>query len=293
MRDVDQFFNEVPEHLLFHYTSIESLLKIQSSEALFASHGYYLNDSQELLYGCGALRREVVRRMEESVERRSEEDVRFFRCLLRWLDSFSGGYPIFIFSLSQQPDLLSQWRSYTRHGKGVAFGFSPQRMQSILASNLGFRLARCLYTKEQHEHLVRVLLEMCLVSLDQHRAENERPLNDDQMRSFLEQYRGDFLRVMAIIKHEAFSEEQEWRLISPYFPRLSDCDLKFREGAAMLVPYIEVKLPQEQEPNLLFDIVVLGPSKHPNLAMSALSAFLFKSRACSHVRNVNIPYREW
>jgi hypothetical protein len=293
MRDIDGFFQEAPRGVLYHYTGIDALLGIEASKSLFASHAYHLNDAGELLYGCGYIRREILQRIEQSDRSVSRSEANFYAHLRRWLDTFSNGYPIFLFSLSERPDLLSQWRSYTKHGRGLALGLSEPRVRALLGINAGFRLARCLYSKEDHERVAHALLGMCFESFVQRQDAKGSELKDEEIRAFLESYREDFLQVMAVIKHEAFSEEQEWRLVSPYVADLRDPRVKFRAGAAMLVPYIELKLPIFDGPSQLFDTVVLGPSKHPNLAMSALGAFLFQNKACSHVHNANIPYREW
>jgi hypothetical protein len=110
---------------------------------------------------------------------------------------------------------------------------------------------------------------------------------------YLEEFRGAILQVLAILKDPAFSEEREWRVVSPYFPRYSGPEIKFREGASMLLPYIEIDLSGGGEDTPLFETVLLGPSQHANLSMAALSNFLSNKKACNVTENCVIPYRKW
>ena len=49
----------------------------------------------------------------------------------------------------------------------------------------------------------------------------------------------DLLRIAAILKHPSFREEKEWRIVSPVIANTAEAPILFREGHAMLVPYIE------------------------------------------------------
>jgi hypothetical protein len=106
---------------------------------------------------------------------------------------------------------------------------------------------------------------------------------------FLDEYRAPMLQVLAVIKHPAFAEEQEWRIVSPYFPRCTAPQIKFREGASILKPYIDIPLPT----GIVFDQVILGPTERNELGHAALSTFLSNKRLCNNTVSSMIPYREW
>ena len=75
-------------------------------------------------------------------------------------------------------------------------------------------------------------------------------------------------------------------------PNYTVPEIKFREGACMLMPYIELELsvPDSQP---LFDEVILGPSQNANLSMSALSSYLSNKKASNKTANSVIPFRQW
>lgn len=156
----------------------------------------------------------------------------------------------------------------------------------------GFRIAKCLYRNDEHEELLGSLLEKMLITFRQRLPALDTSKADASQKyhGFLELFRADILQVLAIVKHSAFSEEREWRIISPYFPNYTVADVKFREGASMLLPYTKLGLPKEGN---LFEEVILGPSQDVNLSSSALSAFLSNRRVCNRTVNSQIPLRKW
>lgn len=290
MRDLDHFFASSPDEPLYHYTGVGALLGAAKSKSLWASHVYYLNDSKEIVHACEVL--ETLLRPKVAAAGNATEAL-FLTQLMDWIKRFQATeYCLFVFSLSEEASLLSQWRSYTPHGKGVSLGFSPTVLASI-ARKSDLRLARCLYQTFEHEEVLNSLIEKLLYTfrirppvIDPRAAVAEQCYHP-----FLEGFRGEVLQVLAIVKHREFREEREWRLISPYYPRYVTPKISFREGASMLIPYIELPLPVDDGP--VFDTVTLGPSSHEPLSISALSMFLSNQRLCNTVCSSNIPYRKW
>jgi hypothetical protein len=263
-------------------------LGIVDSRAVWASHIYYLNDSKEILHACEVLGR-LLTKNENAADAVEQEFTSQFR---DWLDSFRrDAFHLFVFSLSEEPSLLSQWRSYTPHGKGVSLGFSATALNHVL-SRPGFRIARCLYAESEHEELMSSLLEKLLITFRQQqpRLDTTKAHPSQKYHPFLEGFRSHLLQVLAIVKDSAFREEKEWRVVSPYFPKYTVADVKFREGASMLLPYTELKLPADGN---LFEEVILGPSQDVNLSFSALATYLSNRRVCDRTINSQIPLRKW
>ncbi len=291
MKQVDDFFSPTANKTLYHYTGIGGLLGIVETRKIWASHAYYLNDSKEILYACEVLRTVLS----QCISDHQNDEREFLEQFTKWLETFRiNPYHIFIFSLSEKRSLLSQWRSYTPHGKGVSLGFSAHILNRILQFP-GFRLARCLYKREDHVELMRSLLEKMLVTFKQRLPNLDITRNHPSQKyhNFLDEFRDKILQVFSIIKNSAFEEEGEWRIVSPYFPKYTVPEIKFREGASMLMPYIEIDLSNDNGEQELFEEVVLGPSQHASLSMSALSSYLSNKRACQKTGNSNIPFRKW
>lgn len=157
-----------------------------------------------------------------------------------------------------------------------------------------FRIAKCLYEADQHFELMNSLLEKMLVTFRRRLPQLDTSKNHPSQKyhGFLEEFRGDLLQVLSIIKHSAFREEREWRIVSRYFPKYTVPEIKFREGASMLLPYIEIDLGTHNE-QTLFEEVILGPSPHPHLSIHALSNYLSNKKASNTTISSDIPFRKW
>jgi hypothetical protein len=187
--------------------------------------------------------------------------------------------------MSQEQSLLSQWRSYTPHGKGVSIAFTPLRVADIAKVNK-FRLGKCLYDSSSHHALLTALIAEL-----QSRFEYADPATPEIFNIHFDEYVSDILQVLSLIKHKAFAEENEWRLISNLLPEASNkIDFRQGEGAAMLVPYTKLELGND---DWLFDNVTVGPTPHEKLASSALLGFLHKHRVCRAVGSGDLPFRKW
>lgn len=293
MRTINDFFSEEPQKTLYHYTGISSLIRIAESKKIWASHIYFLNDTSEVTYAGEVMRDAIVEHFDDSTDK---EEQLFLHELYSWIFSTFKDtmYHLFIVALTEEGNLLSQWRSYTPHGKGVSIGFKPKfLLRNIKSQNL--RIARCLYQASEQKELMHDLLSKMLITFNQERQTYDSSHFDPSQKylGIMKNFIGDLLQVFSIIKHPAFSEEKEWRIISPYFPMCTVHEIKFREGASMLVPYIEVDLSNIKEEETLFEEVYLGPAQHVKLSTSTLSDYLSSKNICNKLTYSDIPYREW
>ena len=289
MREIEDYFSSTSK-TLYHYTGVGSLVNIVQSQEIFATHAYYLNDSREITYATSQLISAAAEfnSCQDKVERE------LLAQFIKWLDRLTQPLPLFIFSLSEQASLLSQWRSYTPHGKGVSIGFSSELIQALTGLN-ECRLAKCLYDRTQHVEVVRSLLEKLFVSF--RRERDELDISKEHAptcyHKFFEKILGNLLQVLSIIKHPSFAEEQEWRVVSTYRPVLRNAKIEYREGSSMLIPYTRLKLQIPPDEKFLFEGVVMGPSPDQNLAMTSLGTFLRVNNVSNHLSNCAIPYRKW
>jgi hypothetical protein len=293
LRTINEFFSEEPQKTLYHYTSISSLTSIAESKTIWASHIYYLNDISELTYAGEVMRDAIFERFDYSTDK---EEQLFLVELSTWVFSTFKDtiYHLFIVALTEEGNLLSQWRSYTPHGKGVSIGFEPEfLLRNIKSQNL--RIARCLYQASEQKELMQDLLSKILITFNRERQtyDSSHSGPSGKYLGIMNKFIGDLLQVFSIIKHPAFSEEKEWRIISPNFPECTVPQIKFREGASMLVPYIEVHLSNIREGETLFEEIYLGPAQYVNLSISTLSNYLSSRKLCNKLTYSDIPYREW
>jgi len=289
MRKINDFFSKTINRPLYHYTGINSLMGIANSKHIWASHAYYMNDSEEIVHACTVL--ENVLRPRFAFGNPDELENIFLKQFQEWTNNCrTTHYNIFVFSLSEQQSLLSQWRSYTPHGKGISIEFTEKTLNDMI--KLGnLRIAKCLYEEAEQAEAISSLVDKLITTFKQENTDTTPPANRiNCYYSFLDRFRSDILQVLSIIKNKAFEEEQEWRLISNHYPEETDSNIKYRAGASMLIPYIEMPF---GDTTPYFGTVMLGPSPHKELSTSALSNFLKSKNLCNWVKSCEIPYREW
>lgn len=296
MIEIEKYFKSELNHSLYHYTGIGSLLGISKSNSLWASSVYYLNDGEEIIYA----QKKLISLVEKRINTASERLKEFFIELIGWLKAFTGGaFNLFVFSMSEERSLLSQWRSYTPHGKGVSIEFTPDIIEKIKKKN-DLQLTRVRYEQDEQIQILEMLLDGITKKFDSQKdiADSYKKSNKKNYQGYLEKFRGDVITVFSTIKNPAFKEEKEWRLISKYYASYMTPKIKYREGGSMLVPYMEFELerfydnPKNSHP-VFFKSVCLGPTVRAEMSINALSQFLSNQKIAHETINSKIPYREW
>ena len=130
---------EPPEYL-YHYTSISGLYGIVNSRSLWMTDISYLSDKQEFIYSWILL----VEAISESESIREDPLLKPYFGRLASLPSIDAN--VFVFSLSEEADLLSKWRGYCRDGAGYSVGFKSDLLIPFLDKQ-ELLLAPCIYPR--------------------------------------------------------------------------------------------------------------------------------------------------
>lgn len=183
------------------------------------------------------------------------------------------------FCLSEEGDLLSQWRGYAGDAAGVAIGFDKTYLDWLIESNrqekrFGLKLNQVVYEETQQNLLVMPTYAEIKQAVESGalRTPGRRSLLDlrsnEEIEKEDEAIRLSHMDVSAkalslfghiyLLKSAAFAEEREWRLVS-YFVKVADDLCSFRAANAQLVPYRSFELRELQRRPVT--TVVLGP-KH-------------------------------
>lgn len=278
-----------PNSNLYHYTSAEALLGIIGGGSIWASNINYLNDEKEYLYTVELLRPHLEK-LQSNTKNRALLDQ-----LIRWIEKAEGG-PTYVTSLSSQPDILSQWRAYCRNG-GFSIGFTRDGLQEIV-KRCGVTLTQCVYDYTQQSEKIASFIDGLAGAIS---SKGQKVSDRKDAHQFYADYVYKQLILLANeIKHPAFQEEEEWRLVKLFVPA-NDPNLKYRAGNAMLVPYFEIDLlpPCERKESFppISDIGI-GPHRNSKLSETTLRAFLAGQTAgysdSPHVKvwHSTAPFRE-
>ena len=285
-----ELYADTPQGVLYHYTTFTGLLGIVRSRTIWASDIRYMNDSAELRHTADLIGTEIRERINGG-----HPHPHLLSQFVDWVSHrITNGHLLFGASFRSHGNLLSQWRGYSVPGKGVSLGFCPEYILRC-AERQRFMTGRCIYEPARQRMLIRQVVDAVVAhaaSLDAAGAPSVQERTALFRRAF-EQIETDLLRIAAILKLPSFREEKEWRLVSPVIANDADAPILFREGHAMLVPYIEFDLSLDGRP-LTLDHLFLGPTANIGISMNSLSMFLEKNgiRPKRGIDYCQIPFRQ-
>jgi hypothetical protein len=272
---------------LHHYTSVDALLSIVKSRALWATNVRYLNDSSESELGLKLIRRIAG----EARNTAAGIDFEILTQLVDWLDRpRSDAASVYVLSFSEAHNQLSQWRGYTRHGQGVCLsidsGLLVNRMQAQ-----GWTFQNCRYNQPSQLAWADAILSR----IRREAATNYSGIEENKPNGFetvLENTLSDLLQVAATIKHDAFAREREVRFISPVID-IGDHSVRYRPGRTTRIPFVEFALAAGEDSLSIHEIMVgPGPAQH-SLRLSVIDALKQNRVNGPCVLSVSeIPYRE-
>lgn len=277
---------------LFHYCTVQVLHSVISTGRVRLSSVRHANDATE-----GTLLSAAVSRLAIHAQLSADESARLqhhAELLERQFDGMA-------LCLSEDGDLLSQWRGYADDGRGIAIGFNRDHLNELVAlseatdsdeTNLALALYKAKYEDEEHDAAVRPLFDLLqsLRSLPLEKAPDDEKAaallkrigSLQALRLSLEAYDHVYS-----LKHRAFSGEREWRLLQ-HFDWSHSSPTGYQPRPGRLVPYTEVALSSALSAPITE--VVLGPrhTTPPDVIARFLEAHGHQQVA---VRHSSSPYR--
>ena len=255
--------------ILYHYCSTASFHAIIESHALWLSSLSLSNDTME-----GKLVASAIARLAE----RDSLDQDSLRRIQDAIGILEKDYDGLGFCLSEDSDLLSQWRGYAENATGVSIGFSSEYLKWLSSENRsrdipGFTLAKVAYEPSAHDASVAptYLKVKDLIAagalkmlgrrslLTDTRTDEEIERDNASIWSAAWNLFGDTLGLLPELfrlKAPAFREEREWRLIS-YLVKGGEDHCSHRVVHDRVIPYRKIELIEfERHP---IAEVILGP----------------------------------
>lgn len=285
-----------PPDLLFHYTSPTGLIGIVESKKLWATNIRYLNDAKELDHAVEYFLL-CLKNLSRPGNSYTPEELSLFKRMGE--NIYTAGGDIYVFSLSAERDLLSQWRAYCPPNGGYSVGF-PSSQLKVMANKQGFYLTPCVYDHANQYAIVSDIigghLQYFHSLLSNHTGEDTKDIYERVVSSFA-QY---VARYGPLLKHRSFSEEREWRLVSSPL-QIGHPKISYRAGRYSIIPYLEFDLVDNEKPSLVEPgnsrrslSVVVGPTADSAASQLAVQSLLLKNfgMGCWHGRS-EAPYRGW
>lgn len=279
---------------LFHYTPTESAFKIIDSGVLHATHWKYLNDGSEMDAVKPLLRSIFAREFEQEADalmkagvlRRAlieEHGRRVFVDEAEKVISIAYGVtnkfmPVFIASLCRHDEgsdqakdgLLSQWRGYGADG-GCALEFDQQDLRAMVDKEA--KRFACMHVSledvEYRDHeraLQKVQVNGLARAMLRRLAGDRSNATTSAIEEGMKGLQTVIGQVAPTLKHPAFAEENETRIILPCmspeaakeYPerKVKQVNFRFRDGFP--VPYVQIF---EGKKPLPITRVIVGPQR--------------------------------
>jgi hypothetical protein len=270
--------------ILHHYTDAFGVQGIISSNSLWATATQFSNDLSEIDYAV-SIATEIVARMWGNKKNGSPWEKVLVQHVAQLFDTplRSFGQP-FIVSFCEDGDLLSQWRAYGGTS-GFSLAFSPliQHDQVKLVCKHGFRtmVKRVIYEPEKQRARLRFLLRnlTTLVNGFSFATTSSAGASAHVELSLLLIL--EMTDWACAVKHKAFSEEKEWRVIT--YPKgatlvgaqpLNYEGVSVRPTAKLLLPYMTLEPPSGKRLPLVE--IRCGPSQFQEQSARAMRIVLRK-----------------
>lgn len=287
--------------VLYHYTTADGLKGIIENSELWASSAYFLNDPNEITYGCDLLKT-VLDNWFTKAQAHGERNS-FRSALVTELCTVFGEDllekkiigPIYLGCFCEDDNLLSQWRAYGPCG-GYSIGFRVPTVETV-SLGPGFRpepntytakWARVEYEKSEQVKNCTAILDQMLAVLDSETANAIQTIDDHPFcgyAAFAKAIKEILLEEILRFKNEAFRVEKEWRIIvrRREFHKQSVDDggktpipVYFRSSRGMLAPYVKL-IPTNPPYNTLpIQSIRTGPTLSKETASIAISLMLDK-----------------
>lgn len=270
--------SETNDPVLFHYTSHQNLLSIAQTKMLWATNIHFLNDSEEFKNALAITRNCIG----EAKKGKDPKTSKFLDNLMAKIDTIAE-LNIHIISFTANGDLLSQWRAYCSSG-GVSVGFKYNDLLTLAIKN-SFSLRKCIYDDHQKKEIIHEVINLHLEFFK--KLESEEIL----FNGFI----GLLAKIAPCFKHQAFHEEQEWRLISEPIS-VEDKNIGIRIKGNLMYPYYKFSLEglpdRNARKNLSFDRFIISQPTAHNLSRIAFGYFLNSHQlSYKYISFSQIPYR--
>lgn len=238
--------------IYYHYCSADTFYNILKTGTIRFGNPLNMNDSAEIIWLLAMVKNFVNRKGGyNSILEAWKLIENILRTLLQEIDC------PYIFCLSKDKDVLSQWRSYANDGKGVAIGFDVD----LIETKYSLYGTEVIYDKEkQYDILSQKINDSILRNLN---AAVEDGNSDEVYRKskILVSY---ILQDAIMCKNPAFQEEKEYRLFCGYNKKeeKSISDMKFRVNESSIIPFRELCF-KDIEHNIIKNMVI-GPKSSIN-----------------------------
>jgi Protein of unknown function (DUF2971) len=210
----NHYWPPVPS-MVWHYTSVEVLTKILTTNSLLFTHVSKMNDPNELAASINSL--EMILRSRLDTPNLSVRKRVMFSKALGQIDYDSDQSPFFVFSTSAAEDNAGQWNRYGDKSKGVCLGFDPKGLLAFLGKPPFDHplLAPIIYDSAKTTKFFSLLAVMAENNFD---SDFSQVADDARAAELFLEELGQHINFLSVCtKLSGWADEREWRFAKSKF----------------------------------------------------------------------------
>lgn len=278
--------------ILYHYTDQNGFIGIFENQELWATKIQYLNDASEYIFAHKLAEKCLNLRLNNTESLTLKKRLQYYIDIIDDIKNTN----TCVCSLTENGDLLSQWRGYSRSLGGYSIGFSYVAIEPYIRLQ-NCKLVKCIYSADEQKIKMFEIIDYMIENfMDESEPDYKMPVHYDSGEVFKDK----LSEIAPAMKDASFKEEAEWRILST----VNFEELSFRTGSSMLTPYIKINLDSSKNNDFdrLVSEVIVGHTPHPDLAVKATEAFILKHipphdaddyQCPIDVKKSSIPFRNW
>lgn len=282
--------------IIYHYTTSDGLIGILQTSGIWASNYSFLNDPSERVY-CIEKTEEAIHEVQAG---RSELVKEMLGRLQKSLHG-AGIWTEYIASFCEEGDLLSQWRTYGADASGYSLGFCADRLFWNLAQTAS--LKKVIYDPALQ---LNILTEVCEIIAEfiENSYRKDGDVDEHMLDIYSNNCAGPIWSLCSRMKHEAYSEEKEWRRVFLKSVKkgeknnIFDEQVRFRKRGSTIVPFVnipfgEARNIQNGEAHYPVRRIVIGPTENSGVAKKGVELLCESINRQINVESSSIPARQF
>lgn len=250
--------------VVYHYTTMNTLMSIVENQCLWLSKSDFLNDSSEIQYVLrlvDSVGLDLHQNSMSDMDSGNAMNARNF--LLEQLEYESA--KIYILSLTETNDLISLWYNYAQQ-EGCNIGLDmkslDESLHDMVDGNNTFAMhGSVVYRRSEQEQMVRREFDKFIQQL----GRLPEPVQTDYQHRIWQDFRMRFFTYGVFFKDECFEPENEYRVAIVTY---NDNSVLFRNSRGAIIPYIKLPLAKP------FRSVMIGPRNKQDIVESGLQYYL-------------------
>ncbi|MCR5260737.1 MAG: DUF2971 domain-containing protein [Candidatus Gastranaerophilales bacterium] len=253
---------------LYHYTSPRALRGILKSNNLWFSNIYFLNDTSEMKYTYWLILEilpNIKKDLDEDFYKKIVERAEYMTCNTYYEEESEifARLEYYVLCLSTEKNCLNLWSNYTKTSDktGYNIAFSYKGLQECVDAK-GYEFVSFASVCYDLERQKKMLLETILNFNKKYK--NAKNGKDKQV--VLWDITDNFKIYSVFLKHPAFSDEKEFRIVIGIRTHSHDENCEFEIQNGIFVPHIEHEMPDPEEESIIKSITI-SPTCDKDLAV--------------------------